>query len=323
MSESDSVAAGERGASSPRLERIDLACAFASRPPPLDFIWPGFVAGTVGMLASPGGSGKSLWALEALCAVAGGLGADALELRPATNGRAVYLCLEDPREVLLHRLFALGQRFDEAARARVVENLDVYPAVGHPLDLLDRRHRDGLVRALDGVRVAVIDTLSRAHRGDENSNGQMAQLLGGLEWICSRTGAAILLLHHSRKGGAGEGVEAQHAARGASALVDNARWGAVLSRMTDHEAETMADADRSLDPLLPCRIRDQRGWYVKMSRPKPNYGEPQPDIWYRRETGGVLVPTRLEYMPIAAKSGAPSTSSRGKVVTWRGRPGRE
>lgn len=299
------------------LERIDLISAFASPPAPLDFAWPGFLAGTVGILSSPGGSGKSMWALEALCAVAGGLGADPLELNPAANGRAVYLCLEDPREVLLHRLFALGQRFDEAARARVVENLEVYPAVGHALDLLDRRHRDGLVRALSGVRVAVIDTLSRAHRGDENSNGQMAQALGGLEWICSRTGAAILLLHHSRKGGAGDGGEAQHSARGASALVDNARWGAVLTRMTEAEAETLSDPDASADPLLPCRIRDRRGWYVRMSFPKPNYGEPLEDLWYRRARGGVLVPVKLEGMPARASAAERRAPGPGKVAGWR------
>ncbi|MDR2880919.1 MAG: flavodoxin-dependent (E)-4-hydroxy-3-methylbut-2-enyl-diphosphate synthase, partial [Azoarcus sp.] len=55
---------------------IDLRSAFKNEPPVLDFIWPGFLAGTVGALVAPGATGKSFWALEAAmsiaCSVAGG-----------------------------------------------------------------------------------------------------------------------------------------------------------------------------------------------------------------------------------------------------------
>lgn len=55
---------------------IDLRAAFENEPPALDFIWPGFLAGTVGALVAPGATGKSFWALEAAmaiaCSVAGG-----------------------------------------------------------------------------------------------------------------------------------------------------------------------------------------------------------------------------------------------------------
>ena len=321
MNPTEFIDVNNRDASTLTFQRIDLAAAFAAPPPPLDFIWPGFLAGTVGVLSSPGGSGKSLWALEALCAVSGGRGADLLDLRPTASGRGVYLCLEDPYSILLYRLYGLSQQLDSASRARLTESCDVYPLRGLArLDLRDRRHRDSIARALDGVRIAVIDTLSRAHAGDENSNAEMALLLTGLEWICERTGCAILLLHHTRKGGPGESREAQQAARGASALIDNARWGAQLMRMSETEAETMADAERSLDPLQPCRIRERRGFYVRLDASKVNYGPPEEVRWYRREEGGVLVPARLEYMPTALKSGGAQAS---KVVPWRGRPASE
>ena len=55
---------------------IDLRAAFENEPPVLDFIWSGFLAGTVGALVAPGATGKSFWALEAAmsiaCSVAGG-----------------------------------------------------------------------------------------------------------------------------------------------------------------------------------------------------------------------------------------------------------
>lgn len=49
---------------------IDISQAFEVLPPPIDFIWPGFIAGTVGALVAPGATGKSYWALQAAMSVA-------------------------------------------------------------------------------------------------------------------------------------------------------------------------------------------------------------------------------------------------------------
>ncbi|MCF5935882.1 helicase RepA family protein, partial [Xanthomonas perforans] len=49
---------------------IDVLAAFECEPPVLDFIWPGFLAGTVGALVAPGATGKSFWALEAAMSIA-------------------------------------------------------------------------------------------------------------------------------------------------------------------------------------------------------------------------------------------------------------
>lgn len=298
--------------------RLDVLDALENDPPPLDLVLPGFLGGTVGVLVGAGGLSKSMWALEALCAVAGGPAADPLGLRPAATGRGIYLCLEDPALILRHRLRAFGRRFDAHARTAINDQLTVHPMRGRALNLIERRHREGLARVADGARLVVIDTLSRSHSGDENSNAEMARLLSGLEWICEKTGAAILLVHHSNKYSAREGSGAeQQAARGASVIVDNTRWTATLSRMTETEAETLSDPDASADPLLPVRIRSRRGWYVRMSYPKPNYGEPMEDQWYRRERGGVLVPVRLEYMPTTARSVGATEGRTAKVVDWR------
>lgn len=319
MSDSDSTRGGARDPHQ-RIEWLDLAKVFSESEPDLDFIWPGFLAGSVGVLAAPGSSGKSWWAIEAMCAVAAGRDADLLDLSTNDTGDVVYLCLEDVQPILAKRLCRLRERFNEDIRARLIEQLRIAPLAGWRLDLLDCRFRDWLASTLDGARLCVIDTLSRAHGGDENSNAEMSRLLSNLEWVCSKTGCAVLFTHHVRKGGAGEGP-AQQAARGASALLDNARWGGGLLGMTESESETLADADRSLDPLSPCPIRARRSWYVKFQATKPNYGPPQEDVWYRREDGGVLVPARLEYMPATVKSrgAAPHT----KVAQWCGRPAKE
>ena len=71
---------------------LDIMAAFTNEPPELDFVLPGFLAGSVGALFSPGATGKSFLVLEAAmgvaCSVAGG---DLLNLQPGHTGRVIYL----------------------------------------------------------------------------------------------------------------------------------------------------------------------------------------------------------------------------------------
>ncbi|WP_432759877.1 AAA family ATPase, partial [Escherichia coli] len=46
--------------------------SFTELPPPLDYVLPNMVAGTVGALVSPGGAGKSMLALQLAAQIAGG-----------------------------------------------------------------------------------------------------------------------------------------------------------------------------------------------------------------------------------------------------------
>lgn len=96
---------------------INIMEAFQQEPPQLDFIWPGFLAGTVGALVAPGATGKSFWALEAAmsiaCSVAGG---DVVNLKPQHTGRVVYLAGEDPEPALIRRIHAIGQHLKQPAR---------------------------------------------------------------------------------------------------------------------------------------------------------------------------------------------------------------
>lgn len=51
---------------------INILEAFAAAPPPLDYVLPNMVAGTVGALVSHGGAGKSMLALQLAAQIAGG-----------------------------------------------------------------------------------------------------------------------------------------------------------------------------------------------------------------------------------------------------------
>lgn len=270
---------------------IDIMDAFQQEPPELDFIWPGFLAGTVGALVAPGATGKSFWALEAAmsiaCNVAGG---DLVDIKPCHSGRVVYLAGEDPEPALIRRVHAIGQHLNQSAREAIAENLVLEPIMGKRLNVMDDRHLARVVEFCAKSRLIVLDTLSRIHNLDENSNGDMSQLVSTLEYIAASTGAAVLYLHHVSKFSAREGqTDQQQAARGASALIDNARWCGYVAKMTDDESKRLS---RVYDKEFIGA--DRRGAFVRFGVSKQNYDIDQHEQWYERHAGGVLVPVEMK-----------------------------
>jgi RecA-family ATPase len=165
--------------------------------------------------------------------------------------------------------------------------MTVQSLVGARLDLTDSRHLARLHEVCArGLRLVVIDTLSRCHRCEENSNEQMAELMCGLERVAAETGANILLIHHTSKGESMGDIAL--AARGASALVHNARWCGFLAKPTRIEIEQGYDAAR----------------HVKFGVSKQNYGPPLPEQWYERQDGGVLRP-----VPVQPETAPPETAT--------------
>ena len=272
-------------------EEIDVRKAFRDAPPELDFIWPGFLAGTVGGLFSPGGVGKSYWTLESAmsiaCSVAGG---DLVGLSPARAGRVVYLAGEDPAPVLMQRVHAIGQHLNPSCRAAIAQNLTLVPVLGKRLNIMAELHLSKVIEYCASARLVVIDTLSRVHQLDENSNGDMAHLISMLEHIAATTGASVLYLHHVSKSSARDGQAGQQqAARGASALVDNIRWAGHVARMTEDEARRLSDRSDDRQPIC----NDRRGFFIRFGVAKQNYCATPLDRWYERREGGVLVPVEL------------------------------
>lgn len=270
---------------------INVLQAFEIEPPPLNFIWPGFLAGTVGALVAEGATGKSFWVLEAAmavaCSVAGG---DLVELAPNHSGRVVYLAGEDPAPILIHRLHAIGKHLTPTARATIAANLTIDTVVGKRLNMMDTGYQEQLIAQCAGARLIVLDTLSRIHQLDENSNGDMARLISTLEYLADSTGAAVLFLHHVSKSSVREGqLNQQQAARGASALVYNARWGGYLAKMTEEEATRLSEHSIEHTPIGNQR----RDFFLRFGINKQNYHSTSLERWYKRHAGGVLLPVKL------------------------------
>lgn len=282
------------------MSRIDVLAAFGNEPALQDFILPGFLSGTVGALVSPGGAGKSFLALQLAAAIASNQPqANATGLHITGHGRVLYLNLEDPPDEIRRRLFALGRHFDLVTRHSIADNLLLSARQGIPSDVMQPKFHSALLKAAEGKRLVIIDTLSRCHKQDENDNGQMSVLVARLETIPRQTGAALLFLHHTSKAAAlaGHG-HMQQAARGASALIDNARFSASLIRMTKDDAEKWTDRNDG-QPIDEKR----RGFFVRYETGKQNYGQVEAGQWFERTHGGILKPVVLR----------PATKGKGRA----------
>ncbi len=168
--------------------------------------------------------------------------------------------------------------------------------MGVSLDLMNPDCFQALVQKVDGYRLVVLDTLSRMHQMDENSNGDMSQLITRLESLAAKTGAAVLYLHHASKGSARDGsLDQQQAARGASALIDNIRWCGYIVRMGEEEANQLTEIQRGSTPIGNSR----RSAFVRFGVSKQNYGTAIKDQWFERQEGGVLHPVQLMEPPQA------------------------
>jgi len=274
---------------------IDFGEAIEAAPPILDFVLPGFLAGSLGYMIGAGAAGKSYLAMQTAISVAAGediwgiwAGAEAAPIAP---GSVLYLSLEDPTIVLRWRLSQIGRhlprwlRDDPEAKARVMiqslhgVGLQVARKIGGEI-IPEQRTLDAIARAGEGARLIVIDTLNRfagASNLEENSNAEMGALTALIErHIIGPTGAAILVLHHVNKAAARTGDGEATSSRGASALIDNARWSASLTTPP-------ADAYGHLG--------DDRKRWVRLDLPKVNYGPASGERWLWREESGVLTRT--------------------------------
>lgn len=138
---------------------INILEAFAAAPPPLDYVLPNMVAGTVGALVSPGGAGKSMLALQLAAQIAGG--PDLLEVGELPTGPVIYLPAEDPPTAIHHRLHALGAHLSAEERQAVADGLLIQPLIGSLPNIMAPEWFDGLKRAAEGRRLMVLDTLRR------------------------------------------------------------------------------------------------------------------------------------------------------------------
>jgi RecA-family ATPase len=96
-----------------------------------------------------------------------------------------------------------------------------------------------------GIDVLIIDPLVSSHYVSENDNMAMDAVIKAFSSIAGQTGCAIEIVHHVRKGSAGQAGEmTADDARGASAVVGAARSVRQIQKMTEEEASAAGVKER-------------------------------------------------------------------------------
>lgn len=232
----------------PELPVPPLRAAPALLPPPAVIAprpWlygTALVAGFVSLLVAPGGVGKSALAIAEALALATG--------RPLLGERVHHpvgvwvLNLEDPLDEIERRVAAAmiqhgvsredlgGRLFLHSGRDRRIVMAEESGDGGIVFP-----DQEGLCAAAiaAGIGCLIVDPFVRSHHLEENSNPHMDAAASAWAEIAQATGAAVMLVHHVRKGAAPDA----EAARGAKALTDAARIARILSPMSDAEGEEL------------------------------------------------------------------------------------
>lgn len=185
-----------------------------SKAPPREFLVDGLVlAGKPHLLVAEGGAGKTFSVLDLAMKVASAEEGDEFTwLGQPVRGRgtAVMITTEDDADELHRRIEALdpdGLRFKAGDRLIVMPTLNA--GGGFTLAEKDKSGRavpsarwlelmDHL-RALDGLKLVVVDTLNSTLHGEENSATVINEYVRMLHPICGELGAALVLTHHIRK----------------------------------------------------------------------------------------------------------------------------
>jgi len=236
----------------------------------------------VSLLVAPGGVGKSALALASAASLA--TGRNILDEHVHHSVPAWVLNLEDPADEVHRRLAALmrlhgiadaelhGRLFLHHGRERrvVLAEREGFGAVAYP-------DRDAMAAeaSAHGIGLIVVDPFVKSHGLDENDNVQMDAAATAWGEVADRTGAAVLLVHHTRKAGHGGPELSAEAARGAKSLTDAARSAGILTAMSAAEAEQLgvAPADR---------------WrHVRLDDAKANLAPLSAARWFRLATVGL------------------------------------
>jgi RecA-family ATPase len=276
---------------------LDEACIKSwinNPPPPRVWLVTGIIPyGKVCIIVAPGGSGKSFVAVALAVSTATGLPAFG-ELEMGEPGGVLLLFAEEDTEEL-HRRFhhvintALSDSDNPEQYRKLIANRvfaksmsgrNNLMTVKNGAEVTPTKYVGQLVETAKGIKnlkLIVIDPAARFRGGEENSAEDTTRFVEQMEVVAHRTGATVLVIHHSNKASMSDGGAAsQSAARGSSALTDGCRWQGNLSVLSEKDAIKLGVKD------------DERKKYVRFSFTKANYGPPINDIWLKRGDHGVL-----------------------------------
>ncbi len=213
----DGIMVSDKPARKPRLVRTNTTVLMAKHFDPIRWIVEGYLPEGFSVLAGRQKLGKTWLAIDISLAVAcGGVAMGAIECE---QGDVLYLDMENGERRIQRRIDALypdGRNRPDLSRLEWVTEAP-------PLD-------KGLIEALDdwrrsvrNPRLVVIDVLQRikpAGTATRNAYENDYSIWSPLQSWATEHGIAVLGLHHTKKGGADDPLEALSGSNGLSACAD-------------------------------------------------------------------------------------------------------
>ena len=210
--------------------------------PARQFVWGhAYPRGVVSVTVAPGGLGKStIITAEAVAMTTG-----QHLFNRQTGPRKCWLWnLEDPIEEIYRKVYAIAQHY-RLTQADIADRLLINSGRDEPLILAQAIGGHNLLTPVadqltehiiaNKIDCVIVDPFVSSHQLSENDNVAIDMVVKRWAQVASDSNCAIHLVHHVRKDN-GMGGASVADARGASALVDAARFVRRLQRMTADEA---------------------------------------------------------------------------------------
>jgi hypothetical protein len=218
-----------------------------TKAPLMAWVVPGLlVKRKVTMLVAPAGIGKSMLSLSLSIMVA--LRFPWAGWHPYSAEKVLVINAEDDYDDQMKRLTVAAAEMgvnpqEYAGRIMLADEMSSLVAA-HYDSKLDMVVQTPLIDALvaymieNGIGVLVVDPFAETFEGKENSNDHLKQAAFIWREVARRANAAVLLIHHTKKG-SGDMAGNADASRGGGALIAAVRVLKTLFEMTAAEAERM------------------------------------------------------------------------------------
>jgi RecA-family ATPase len=202
--------------------------------------------GYISVCVAPAGVGKTMFALIYAIMVATGKSLFPVEILETTN--VLFLNNEDD-EIEMKRRVAASCLHYEIPFSALTGKFFGLSGYGHSFLIAQRKLDNTVIAAPAAAKIInfcrsnkvgllVVDPFVSTHDLSENDNTEIEKVISEYRLIAKETGAAILLIHHTRKIGNDSEAHAGdvEASRGASSLIGAARIAFTLSRMSKETA---------------------------------------------------------------------------------------
>ena len=223
---------------------VGAASFFDKEPPPIEWLIEGVAEKkNLIMMAGAPKTAKSWMAIEmGLCVATGKpLFGDPLLLGREKKGRVLFCFLEDGPHNVHARITALAR----SKGVTNVKDLSLMFRFGGGIDMgnSEQAQRFGQIVSEEypDLDLIVFDPFRNLHYGDENDSANIIRVMENLRSVRDKTGAAVLVIHHTRKPSSSDKNNPGFAIRGSGAIFGAVDGLVALSNVEDIEDDSITN----------------------------------------------------------------------------------